>query len=535
MRPESSLETRSTTSLSVHLNMTRLGLLLGGLLLILLTVEVGHLQAQDDATAAPTQPGSVLAWVADGEQAGTQRADAPGSLVWMTPDGIESTLLDLPQRTARVVPCGDHATAPDGEAFAFFVGSENTGDLHLVRDGDRVTVAEGINAMACVGLGTFQFSPDGERLGYLDYSSDYRDRLSPTGRLVIHPGDGDDALASFDNASAFFLADDELYFTAFFTGNRDQAVEVAINVWDGDQVMEIATIFADEAENDCFYNSASLAPLDEDRIAALLGYRCNRGPVRETQWQLYLVNRQNRSATLAADGTTIGRFFPFTRTNAVFSAPETGTLYFTVPDGLNNRSVSVKALDLATQTVRDVIDQYALMVGLSNLPYQPDAHAPLRSPDGRWLALVTSDPNSDAALNLIDMAAPDLPPITLSAGSRGDTISEMVFSGDSSTLYYVAGGTDGSDNSLFALDLASATVTRLTRGNFGQGVLSPDGGTLALIDWQRFADDQPPLQRVIGYDISAGSSSVWVEGGAVVNAQLTEPRFAYPLAWLTAP
>ncbi|MAU10408.1 MAG: hypothetical protein CL607_11340 [Anaerolineaceae bacterium] len=499
------------------------------LAVMMLSMGLNVMAQAEDPTPVP-EPPQLLAWVAAGTAPGAQSPDNPGEIVLMDADGNMEAILNVPTQAMmqRVVACGESA---DGRTFAFYIGNENQGTITLLdEDNTLITLANDVSAMSCVGMGTLQFSADGSRVGYLDFSDNFTEAVSPRGRLVLADATNGEVLDRYENVAAFNLSSGLLTTVNFYDDNDGKAVEIAINADDGQQTSEVATLFAD-TDNDCFYNSASISPRLSNQIAVVLGYRCTRGDVRDTQWQFHLVDTDARSATLVQSGTTIGRFFPFTRTNTLVMAPDGATVFFTVPDGLYNNSVSLKAMDLASSTVRDVVPQYVAMPSVSILPYDARAHAPLLSPDGRWLAVVTSDPNSNADLNVIDLNAPNLPPINISAGSSGDTVVEMGFSGDGSALYFIAGGTEGGDNVLFQLELASGNAMRLNRGHYGHGVLDAESGTMALIDWRAFADDEAPQLTLVEMNLADNSQSTMYESGTIVEGKLTDASFIYPLAW----
>lgn len=487
--------------------------------------------AQDDATPEP-EPKQLLAWVAPGTVPGGHSADNSGEIVLIDADGNRESILSIPSQVMRVIPCGTEAASPDGSAFTFFIGNESNGTLYLLTGevNTLLTLSSDVNAMACTGMGTLQYSADSSQIAYLDYADTYSTDISPTGRLIVAETETGDQIDNFENVAAFNLAGEVLTYVAFYSNSDGEAVEVAINTNDGDRTDEVVTLFADE-ENDCFFNSASVSAQVDDQIAAVLGYRCNQGDIRDTQWQFYTIDTAARNATLAQSGTTIGRFFPHTRTNLLFTSPDGETAFFSVPDGLNNRSVGIKAVDLDALTVTNVVAQNALMPSVSALPYDADNHTPLLSPDGRWLALVTNDGNNSANLNVIDLNAPNLPPINISAGSRGDTITEMAFDAESEILYFVAGANRGGDNVLFELDLASGNATRLSRGHYDQGVLRTDDNTMAIINWHSFADDEAPQLTIEQINLEDNDSTVLFESGTIVDGELTNAEFAYPLAW----
>jgi dipeptidyl aminopeptidase/acylaminoacyl peptidase len=158
---------------------------------------------------------------------------------------------------------------------------------------------------------------------------------------------------------------------------------------------------------------------------------------------------------------------------------------------------------------------------------------PRVSPDGRWLAAVVTSPNNENALYIWSLADASVAPITLRAGSAGDAISSLAFSADSSRLVLVAGGSDGADNSLVAVDLATGTDFRVARGRFGSGLtLSPDGGYAALLSWQKVDDPKEPLYaNLVAIAIQNSVVTTLYTGAEVVDGKVSNQTFAFPLFW----
>lgn len=505
------------------------------LTLVLSLLLVLGLQAQD--TPLLPDGDKILVWIAPAVAPGRQTASQGGQIAYLTSTGAVETIMALPNGTTRVTPCGPDATSPDGSIFAFLTtitnGGVETGSIHLVRgtDSQVETLASNINPMMCYGSSPFEFAPDSTRYGYVEFAQIATNAASPTGILQIFNASDNAVLGRFDDVSDFDLSASGGAFVSFYKNAEQLATEVGIFVWDGANDREIATLRADE---NCYYASASITTLADGRLAALLAYHCRS---QGTQWQLYLVDPASRSSRLERSEPSAGGYFPFTDSNAIFASPDGLHLFFTVPDGISNQTVSIRTASLTDlASVRTYIGRDALMPSMSDLPYDaypPTANATARlSADGRYLAIVTKTPDLDATLNVIDFNAPNLPAISIRAGDRGDTISEMLFSADNSLLFYVAGGNEGANNSLFALNLATGIESRITRGRYAQGVLAPDSRQIAILQWESYAADKDPYLNLVVLDTFTTAETLLYEGGEVTAENtLINQSFAYPLSW----
>src|SRR5690606_2087660 len=154
------------------------------------------------------------------------------------------------------------------------------------------------------------------------------------------------------------------------------------------------------------------------------------------------------------------------------------------------------------------------------------------SPNGRYLAIVVNDPNNNANLKVYDLSDPSLQAIDIDAGDQGDTIASMVFNANSDRLFYVAGTDQGGNNSLFSLDLTTGAESRIRRGRYAQIALSPDGNTLAAMNWVEFDPEEPAYLTLETIDIASTVPTVIYVGGETDDeGDLINQSFAYPLAW----
>jgi hypothetical protein len=474
----------------------------------------------------------VLAWVAGGTAPGRQGASTPGQIVFFTPEGATETVLQLPNGTTRVTQCGPASTSPDGSLFAFLAtvtaGGVETGTLYMMRGVELQvhTVANDLNPVSCYGSAPFRFSPDNARYAYVDWAADANNATSPRGRLMIYNSADHSSAGNFEDVANFTLTTSGAAFVNFFNNDRQEATEVGISVWDGSSDREVASLRADE---NCTYTSASITEVTGGKLAVMLGYRCATG---NTQWQLHTVDPANRTSQLEVTQPSAGRYFGFSDTNSIYASTDGSTVFFTVPDGINNQSASLLSTNLSNIAATTVIENGGLMSAVSDLPYDANNATAQLSPDNRFLAIVRNTPDNDATLFVVDLSNPAAPPISLDAGDRGDTVLDMEFSADSSRLYYVAGADEGGNNSLFVLDLATGSESRIDRGRYAQMAVAPDGSLVAIMNWVVFNDAEPPYLTFMFLDPATGSESIVYVGGEIsAENKLINPGFAYPLAW----
>ena len=470
----------------------------------------------------------LLVWIGAGDSPANHDLNNAGQLVLMDEQTIEP-ILNIPAQTTRVLPCGDEASSPDNQFFAFYVGGDE-GNLYLMDGTNAPTMVNDVHAFSCVGNGTFQFSDDGQQFGYLDASGQVNDSFPVTGWLRVVDAATLQVLQNFEEVTAFDMRNGSLAFISLFTNEENEAVEAAVFLSDGTSNREIATLLSSE---NCQYTSASIAIVSEAQLVVVMGHRCQN---ETTNWRFHTVNIESRSATLAMTDSQPGGFFSGSRTNNLYVSPNGSHTYFTVPDGLSNRTVALAAVDMNSMNVNVVVPNWAWMPRFTGNPdpHALDAnHTPILSPDGRWLAVVRQSPNADASIVITDLLLPNIAPIEISAGSRGDSIGEIFFAPDSSLVYYVAGGNNGNNNSIFSLEPNVSEDVRIRRGRYSQGVMSPDGNQIALMNWQIIDDDVPPFIELVILDVNTTAETSIFKGLEIDEAtgELGTQQFAYPLAW----
>ncbi len=474
--------------------------------------------------AAPATP--LLVWVAKGTAPGKQTASEPGQLAYVNSSGTADTVLELPNGTSRVESCGDTPMSPDGKLYAFYVG-QDAGSLYVMRGSDAPAKISDVQALSCLGNGTFQYAPGSNRFGYISYEGDAAKSEFADGFLHIINSSDFTELYKYENVTAFDITDSGAAFVSFFTNDKNEADEAAVIWWNGTSQQEVATL--KPASEDCKFTSASITILPDGKLMLVLGHRCKKGDTT-TNWQLYSVNPTDKSATLAANASQKGAFAAYTRSNSIFLSPDGKQALFTVPDGVTANTVGVKRVNLNDLSIADVIDKEVVTATLNG---STNAY-PRVSPDGKWLAVVVSTPNAVNNITIWSLTDASVAPIMLSAGSKGDIVSSMEFTPDSSQLLAILGGDNKANNSLVSIEVATGRDSRITRGHFGKGLtISADGTQAALLDWQIPEDTkQQPYLNLVSVNLSDGATTTLYTGADIVDGKTTNQRFAYPMAFV---
>lgn len=483
--------------------------------------------------------GKVLAWIGEGVSPYEKSPGTIGKIAYINADGSVENVLDVPSGAVGVYACGNQASAPDNGAFTFFINMPqagvDTGMLYQVKGTDQPAVVGGAHALTCLGNGAFHYSPDSSRLGYIDFGNITETAEYAAGHLRFIRRDDLSAVSEFENVAAFHLLNNGAFFISLFTGESgNQAREAAVNVWDGSNAQEIATLFVEEG---CRMTNAEITGTSttelSDRILVVIGQRCNS---TGTGWLFYSINRGDGTTTLIADGSLNTQYYTTSRTNNLFPTGDADTLYFTLPDGIvlnSTRIVTISGNTVALDS--PVVERSAMMPRYFARAFgAPSSPLPIFSRDGKWLAMAVTGQGINPTVTVLSLTNASEVPITVTTGDSGGNIPFMTFSPNSGKLFYLAGGGGGQENVLFALDMSSTTETRLQRGRFGVGVASPDSGSIVLLEWKRSQEANP---RTYVDLVTVGSSAdaertvrftglVTGEDGAI-----TGRRFAYPLIW----
>ncbi|MGB1286075.1 MAG: hypothetical protein ACPG7F_06040, partial [Aggregatilineales bacterium] len=310
-------------------------------ILILLSLS-GQSLAQDDTFPEDNR---LLVWLASGSQPGQQNSQTPGEIALMSGDGTTETLLPLDAgQIEHVMSCGNNGWSQNHEHFVFFAGRD-TGGLYMVNQADRTvqTLETDIANMVCVGDDTLRFSPDSTQIAYLAYPEDFLSASTPFGQLIHKTVADAETVTTIEGAGAFALDNTQLAYTTYSLNNRDEADELIVNVLQGGSSTEIASV---EAGSNCFFNSSSMVSVN-DELIVIAGRLCQVGN-RRSNWRIYRVSPANQTMTLVADDAAVGGYRPTARNNQMWLSPDEARIYFTIPDGISNNTVSVSMFDLAT-------------------------------------------------------------------------------------------------------------------------------------------------------------------------------------------
>lgn len=467
----------------------------------------------------------LLVWYAPGIQPGTH--SAPGQIAMMDASGEMTVLFDLPDSTALVQPCGERATSPNGDYFAFYAGGSTEGTLYQIANTGTPEAIEQVHPMSCLGMGTFAYAPDSEQFGYIDFTASALSTDFTRGILrIVESASGDQQL-EYDNVAAFDISDTFAAFVSGFANEEGRVQEAGVFRWESGNPVEIGTIFAD---NNCEFRSGNIHIIDDTSLAVIMGQGCTGAAYH---WTVYIVDMTNNSSTELLSGSTglegDALYANHVRSSAIFGSPDDSAIFFSYPNGFKNFLVDWQALTLADVDTAATVIEYGVMPRFVTGELYAPAHnaAPVVSPDGRWVAIASNDPDDNAQVSVIDLNTPNLPPIIIDAGPRLSTVSAMGFTRDSRHLLMVTGGSDGDDNSLIRLNLQTATDQRIIRGKFtGQMIISPAGDYVILPEWQN-AD----YTNLAVINLTNNESATLFTGATVENGRATERHFAYPLSW----
>ncbi len=520
--------------------------------------------ATPDATPQPPaqtagDSGKVLAWIGSGRSAESRPASSPSELGYLNARGEWELLLNLPQSFVGVYPCGDRALSPDGRRFTFLVheprAGKDGGTLYQITDAGQPVAVGPAHALTCVGGDPFQYSPDSQRLAYIDFNYSV-DRIYVAGVLRLVNAETLQPIAEYGSAASFTLSDRELFFTRFYANQSGAVDEIAVMratlAAEGAPETEIATLFVPSG---CRFTSAQITPIF-GKLAILAGQRCASG----SQWQLYTLNRDG-GALQSSAGVGSGGFAPQTRTAWTIPSWDDRHLLFSVPDGSLNNTARIFTLPMESGTVDSraaLIESGVRFPGYTFNRFPSSNFAmPQISPNGRYWAMLASG-TAGNRLQVIDRAQPS---VAFELIFVPGTISQLFFSPDSRTLYATNGETTGAANRLQSWDLTTLVVeaaadvsteeptadvppaSTILEGAYGRTVIYPDGKAVAAVIWQRGTDSRQTLYQTLAR-ISLEDGSVlssllapqqmirYNETTGMVNFQ----RFVYPLAVLgTAP
>ncbi|MBC8098900.1 MAG: hypothetical protein H7Y11_05620 [Armatimonadetes bacterium] len=483
------------------------------------------------ACGGQSSAGKVLVWTGEGASPDQRTPNSAGAVQYLNADGSAETMFDVPSDAINVLPCGDRASSPDRQHFAFFVHvpevGRDGGTLYQVTgSGDPQTIGAA-HILSCAGNGTFQYALNSARLAYIDYAQPEANVAYTVGTLRIYDSGNRGELTSFENVGAFYLGNSDALFTQYYPADNGTLDEIGIMRWADGTTTELATLFATPG---CGFSSTQLIPAGGGLIV-VSGQRC---PRTGTSWRLYTMNVDGGALSLAAERQTDGGYTT-ARTNFLLTDLNDTDLLMTIPDGGGLNTSSLLVLPSAVPSVDAVqslvnrgvfMPEYAGFGGfnLSNLPY------PRLSPDLRWW-VVAQNNSGGVVLRFIDRQDLTRDPRT---SEQTTAIPMLALAADGNTAYFVGGNSNSDANTLYALNLTTFDQSSLAAGAFGAGVLSPDDTTLALTQWQTVSeDDDTRYQTLALLNTSDGSVRRVIFDGKVFDdtGALDGRRFVYPLAF----
>ncbi|MDZ4768915.1 MAG: hypothetical protein SGJ24_07290 [Chloroflexota bacterium] len=456
--------------------------------------------------------GGVLAWIGGRDAVNTSGRMAQIALIGS--DGTVSTLFETPDTGRPARACGERATSPDGDLFAFYVGADR-GTLYMMRGATAPIVVREVEYLACLGMGTFRYSADGGRFAFIDYTPGAARDDFADGTMRLYDSTSLAQVVTFEDVIAFDLGTSDALFVRFYANEQGVADEAAVLLWDGSTERELATLLP--TEDGCRFTSAQIVRGGEPLI--IMGQRCTRGDTR-THWQLYDLNIEDGAVNLIQSDAQPGAFLTFARTNTLIASPDGETVYFTVPDGVAANTVAVAAINRADNTITIPVARQAVMPSFSGTTNA----TPRFSPDGRWLITVVTSPDADNQLVALELDAPDRAPLTLAAGTRGDSIPAFDIGLFSDRAYLIAGG---ADNALFDFDLNSGASRRIARGRYVESLIA-SGDRIAVLERRQEESPVREFLDLVLVEIDDGAKRTIFEGQPIPGGGST---IAVPLAW----
>lgn len=413
-------------------------------------------------------------------------------LVWDMNEGLDDGKLELMSTAGdvgvlvdfgggvfdRVVKrCGQDYWMPGGQAAALFTGPAS-GELAIYPFDGAAPVALGTTSrMACAGPETFQFSPDGQRVAYINFEYDVLDKEYPAGDLVVADAATGTMQNSFDWATGFKLYDDGVMVLRLFPDGKGYATEGDLDWWDGTARRTLVTlepVYPPDTEDvDCGLTSGSVARIG-DTAYALVGQKCETGAAN---WTVYSVPMSGGAATQVIQGVPAGSFFSGSFTTQIVPALDGSGFLIAVPSGLTRNTVALAwvALDGSSSVILEgqhiLADRYGERL-------TEGRHMQVTM-DGSALAFVTTTPNQDQSLWMLDLSTINTAPVLVEEAGAGGRIFQYLWSAENE-LFFAAGSVESS-----ALKMATVAggTQRLERGRFFRIAISYTGDKIAAAEW----------------------------------------------------
>jgi hypothetical protein len=409
--------------------------------------------------------------------------------------------------------CGQDYWAAGGQGAAIFTGSaEGSIAIYpMTPDGTIIPLGDEVHRMACTGPKTFQFSPNGQHVGYIDYVYGVIDQEFPYGDLRLYDATTGDQLGTFDWTTAFELYDDGALMFRLFPDGKGNATEADVDWWTESGRQTLVTLEPvypeDKPDIECGITAGAVARMG-DTAYILTGQKCETG---SSNWRLVSVPMAGGQATEIAFETPGGGFFPGNFAIDLYPTRDGLGFLVGVPSGMARNTMSLLWVPLDGR-IRPVLEGYHVKGDRFGNRLTEGRNMVL-SPNGQGLAFVTVTGNQQETLWLLDLSTPGNEPVKLEEEGANQRIFHYVWAVNN-TLYYAAGGIES--NSLHMVTLGSSP-SRVSRGRFFQLAVSYAGDKIAAAEWyanpNSIGDD---LFKLSVLDMS-GSSTTLLEGGDDYN------------------
>jgi hypothetical protein len=407
-------------------------------------------------------------------------SDDDGQLQAMTTAGEEEVLVDFPPGLYdnRAMRCGQDFWSAGGQGATLFAGAaEGQLAIYPMDGSEAIILGEEVHRMACAGPETFQFSPNGQYAGYIDYVYQVVDEKYPHGDLTLVEAATGNQLAAFDWTTAFKLYDDGALMFRLFPDGKGNASEADVDWWDGSGRKTLVTLEPiypeDNREIECGFVSGSVARVG-DMAYILAGQRCEVGG---TAWRLISVPMDGGEATDVAGGQTRGGYFPGQFPELLIPAKDNNGFLVSTPSGLDRSSATFQwvTMDGSTTPLLEGLHVKGDRFG-NRLDEGRNMYI---SPNGNTLAFVTETGSGQQSLWMLDLSAPGAEPVLIEEEGPNQRIFQYMWAANN-TLYYAAGAIESSS---LHMVMPGGSPQRLQRGRFFRLAVSYTGDKVAAAEW----------------------------------------------------
>jgi len=439
-----------------------------------------------------------------------------GQVEVLTPAGVDNVLVDFPagDQGNWAERCGQDYWAAKGQGAAIFAGAaQGSIAIYPLAGGDPISLGTA-NRMACAGPATFQFSPKGQRVGYINYATDAVDRSFPYGNIVFYDAATGTQQATFDWGTAFTLYDDGALMLRMYPDGKGNATEADLDWWDGSAKQTLVTLEPvyppDKKKVECGFTSGSVARVGNSAYV-LTGQKCATGA---SNWRLVSVPMNGGAATEIAFGQPGGGFFSESFTTELFPTKDGKGFLVAVPSGLARNTVRLQWVTPDGQ-VTPILEGQHILADRFGERLSEGRHMML-SADGSTLAFVTVTGSGYQSLWLLDLSTPGGTPVLIQEQGANERIFQYIWS-PTNVLYYIGGSIES--NSLSSVT-PGGSPKRIERGRFFQLAVSYDGHKVAVAEWyanpESIGDD---LFKLDAFD-SSGKSFVVKQGDKTHNQMI---------------